>query len=551
MARIIKRCRETVNDYITPTYITTPIIIKAVEAEKPTEGIAGEFAGYEEIVLRKVLSVRLDHLNIMKICNLEQLSNLTQLNLSNNKIEKIEHIDTLVHLKELDMSFNRIEMIENLDDLINLETLSLYSNKINQIENLNTLKKLVTFNIGKNLIQNRENIFYLRKFKKLRYLNMNGNECAKKTDFRLFVVTFLPQIAFYDYIHVTEIERIEGNDRFSKRLQDVRDDELVEVLLDKKAEAEAIEMNLHDASFMEFMTSSTFFDSLFEKDADGRMFLEADRVVRRYNIYKDEFIVQTKKFYAFGMQKYAERKNEIAKFLAAVEKAHQETYDKSQDAMERFSEKKARILKVGETLNDSAKSEPNADVVTLSEIYLVHLQYFNNIINETKMELIGLEMTLTERIQTLNSTFEKALAEHISDFIYDIKYYFADFKAIVEFYIEELEEIVKELAQSLLKEDHPYIPDELIPYLEDKSKAEVAFSNSYRVQTQLVRRRQNRMTNRAKKWLEKQIVNLQRDETVRNRQKIIEINHYLECSLDEYEERFNPLRPDVTAALDN
>lgn len=42
---------------------------------------------------------------------------------------------------------------------------------------------------------------------------MAGNECAEK-DFRLFVVTFLPQIAFYDYIHVAEIERIEGNDIF-------------------------------------------------------------------------------------------------------------------------------------------------------------------------------------------------------------------------------------------------------------------------------------------------------------------------------------------------
>lgn len=43
---------------------------------------------------------------------------------------------------------------------------------------------------------------------------MAGNECAEKKDFRLFVVTFLPQIAFYDYIHVAEIERIEGNDIF-------------------------------------------------------------------------------------------------------------------------------------------------------------------------------------------------------------------------------------------------------------------------------------------------------------------------------------------------
>lgn len=131
--------------------------------------------------------------------------------------------------------------------------------------------------------------------------------------------------------------------------------------------------------------------------------------------------------------------------------------------MKRFNEKKAGIIKVGESLNENAKTEENSDIVVLSEIYLTHLQNFNEIINQTKMELIGLEMTLTERIQTLNSTFEKALGEHINDFIYDIKQYFSQFKVITEFYIEELEEIVKELAQSLQKEDHPYIPDELIP----------------------------------------------------------------------------------------
>lgn len=82
MARIIKRCRETINDFITPTYITTSLILKVVQAEKPTDGIAAEFAVSEEIKLNKVQSIRLDNLSkrfvsyiTSKIMNLIFLNN--------------------------------------------------------------------------------------------------------------------------------------------------------------------------------------------------------------------------------------------------------------------------------------------------------------------------------------------------------------------------------------------------------------------------------------------------------------------------------------------
>lgn len=43
---------------------------------------------------------------------------------------------------------------------------------------------------------------------------MAGNPCSETEDFRLFVVTFLPQITYYEYVMVQSHERQLGNEIF-------------------------------------------------------------------------------------------------------------------------------------------------------------------------------------------------------------------------------------------------------------------------------------------------------------------------------------------------
>lgn len=93
---------------------------------------------------------------------------------------------------------------------------------------MDALKQLHIFSIGKNSIEDRnsvcyENFFFtlyikkkffqvfkLRLFKNLRSVNMADNPCSNTTDFRTFIVTFLPQIKYYEYIRVAPDEREKG-----------------------------------------------------------------------------------------------------------------------------------------------------------------------------------------------------------------------------------------------------------------------------------------------------------------------------------------------------
>lgn len=142
------------------------------------------------------------------------MKSLTKLSLSQNYIEQIENLQDLVHLRELDLSFNKIAKIENLNNLVNLEIVSFFDNRINKLENMDMLKKLTIFSIGRNCIDNREEIIYLRRFKELKSVNLAGNPCAENEDFRIYVAVMLPNVRYYEYRLLTEVERELGLETF-------------------------------------------------------------------------------------------------------------------------------------------------------------------------------------------------------------------------------------------------------------------------------------------------------------------------------------------------
>ncbi|XP_067912057.1 dynein regulatory complex subunit 3 isoform X5 [Heterodontus francisci] len=183
---------------IEPSVINDEMLEEAVKKQGPT-GRAGQIAQLEGIDFKDVHHLQLDYRNILKIDNLWQFKILTKLQLDNNVIEKIEGLNTLTNLVWLDLSFNNIEMIEGLDELVKLEDLSLYSNRISNIENMDLLVNLQIFSIGKNHISNLETIIYLRRFKKLRTLNLAGNPVCEDERYSMYIPAFLPNLMYLDF----------------------------------------------------------------------------------------------------------------------------------------------------------------------------------------------------------------------------------------------------------------------------------------------------------------------------------------------------------------
>uniref|UniRef100_A0A8B9TD18 Dynein regulatory complex subunit 3 n=1 Tax=Anas platyrhynchos TaxID=8839 RepID=A0A8B9TD18_ANAPL len=183
---------------IKPNVIDDEMLQKAIEEQWPED--IGRLAKSEGVDLKNVTELQLSFRNILQIDNLWQFENLTKLQLDNNIIEKIEALESLVHLVWLDLSFNNIEVIEGLDTLVKLQDLSLYNNRISKIEHMDTLQELQIFSIGKNNLT----VVYLRRFKKLRTLNLTGNPFCEEEQYVLFVVAHIPDLVYLDFKRVSD-----------------------------------------------------------------------------------------------------------------------------------------------------------------------------------------------------------------------------------------------------------------------------------------------------------------------------------------------------------
>ncbi|KAK4451663.1 hypothetical protein QBC34DRAFT_423654 [Podospora aff. communis PSN243] len=109
---------------------------------------------------------------ISHIRGLDDLVNLTSLDLSFNKIKHIKHISHLKKLTDLFFVANKISKIEGLDGLDKLRNLELGSNRIRVLENLDALPALEELWVAKNKITELTGLGGLQN---LRLLSIQSN----------------------------------------------------------------------------------------------------------------------------------------------------------------------------------------------------------------------------------------------------------------------------------------------------------------------------------------------------------------------------------------
>ena len=203
------------------------------EMEKIT-GISGNGINTKEIVMdltglekaTNLTRLDLDNNKIENIEPLKGLTNLTSLYLQSNKIENIEPLRGLTSLTSLYLVYNKIGNIEPLKGLSNLTSLSLYNNKIenieplkgltnlkilwlnsNKIENVEPLKGLISLT-HLNLFRNKiENIEPIKGLTKLTYLELSNNKIENIEPIKgLTSLTYLE----LDYNKIENVEPLKG-----------------------------------------------------------------------------------------------------------------------------------------------------------------------------------------------------------------------------------------------------------------------------------------------------------------------------------------------------
>ncbi|KAK4100609.1 L domain-like protein [Parathielavia hyrcaniae] len=118
---------------------------------------------------------------ISHIRGLDDLVNLTSLDLSFNKIKHIKHISHLTNLTDLFFVANKISRIDGLSGLTKLRNLELGSNRIRELENLSSLSALEELWVAKNKITSLAGLAGLPK---LRLLSIQSNRVCDLSPLR-------------------------------------------------------------------------------------------------------------------------------------------------------------------------------------------------------------------------------------------------------------------------------------------------------------------------------------------------------------------------------
>ncbi|CAH2005048.1 unnamed protein product [Acanthoscelides obtectus] len=531
-----------------PRVIDNVLIQKCIDYQYP-KGEVGRLMREEGIAMEEIQEIRIEYMNIIRIDHLWVMKGLTKLQLNNNYIEKIENIHMLVNLKELDLSFNRVSKIENLETLVNLEKLCLYDNLIEVIENMDTLKNLTILTIGKNLIRERENVLYLRKFKKLTSLNMAQNPCAEAADFRIYIAVFLPKVVYYEYKRLFETEREEGARKFETELRNLlRDEEEIsaKIALIEKEKADA---ELHSVSFVEYLNTRHLFDSMFAEDVEGRALLEIGEDVQEfYEEFEQQFIDLCRQVFESGQKHYKIRQTEIEVYQKSVEVAIKENQNESIAHMDVFMQKKKVLFDQIKALNEKADN----DLIDESDYFDKTdeiSEKFNEIVHEVWKCLMKLELQLFEQLEEVNSNLERALTDMINTFTEESQALFSQIRALEVIFSENLGDAGGRYMTQAVITDYRGMPPSLKNIISDREALTNAIGASHDLHLQVIDNREDTLNSRAKGWLTNFVETLNKDEITRNRQKILEINHFLDIQREELEELI--LKPIVVVDMED
>ncbi|MFX1377043.1 MAG: leucine-rich repeat domain-containing protein [Promethearchaeota archaeon] len=177
---------------------------------------------------------------ISKVKGLENLMNLSKLNLNFNRITEIEGLDNLVNLKSLHLQWNKIREIKALDNLNKLESLYLNNNeifKIQGIKNLSNLKSLMIYDNQITEIQNLENLYNLeilnlrnniiKEIKGLKHLtNLKRLDLSNNKITEIKGLDNLTNLEFLDLSH-NQITEIKGLDKLKNlKFLDLRNNKI-------------------------------------------------------------------------------------------------------------------------------------------------------------------------------------------------------------------------------------------------------------------------------------------------------------------------------------
>ncbi|XP_050019563.1 dynein regulatory complex subunit 3 [Alexandromys fortis] len=544
-------------------------MLKAAVGEQGPQEEAGQLAKQEGILFKDVLSLQLDFQNILRIDNLWQFENLQKLQLNNNIIERIEGLENLTHLVWLDLSFNNIEAIEGLDTLVNLEDLSLSNNRISRIDSLDALVKLQVLSLGNNQISNIMNVstrlqiprclishWYHRTqegsrgtagcfragswstpssvvplilgcLERIRHSHLQGpvtfpafmkdtlqhtghaheaRGCvAGGTRYPLVTVPFL----FLGQKEMAKIKHQYSIDELKHR----------EAQMQARLEAEKAQQEKlaeHKMAFIDHLDGSFLFDSMYSEDVEGNKLSYLPGVGELLETYKDKFVIICLNIFEYGLKQQEKRKAELDTFNECIQEAIQENQNQGKLKVAKFEEK--HLLNVNAIREESELPNIEKKLIECSDD-----------ITELFNMLMTLEMQLVEQLEETINIFERNITDLVGLFIENVQSLMAQCRDLENHHHEKLLEIAINTLEKILKgEMDEDLPDDVRALFVDKDTIVNAVGASHDIHLLKIDNREDELVTGINSWCAHLLDKIHKDEIMRNRKRVKEINQYID-----------------------
>uniref|UniRef100_A0A8C3J9Y6 Dynein regulatory complex subunit 3 n=1 Tax=Calidris pygmaea TaxID=425635 RepID=A0A8C3J9Y6_9CHAR len=494
---------------IEPNVIDDEMVQKAIEEQFPED--IGKIAKREGINFKDVTELQLSFRNILQIDNLWQFENLTKLQLDNNIIEKIEALESLVHLVWLDLSFNNIEVIEGLDTLVKLQDLSLSNNRISKIEHMDALQELQIFSIGKNNLTTLEDVIYLRRFKKLRTLNLTGNPLCNDEHYTLFVVAYLPDLVYLDFRLVSDTTREAAVLKYQDFTELLEREEAQALAQLEEEQAKQKELEYHKAAFVEYLNGSFLFDSMYAEDTEAAKLASLPGVGDLQEAYPSgDFVSVCENLFNYGLQEYEKREAEVSDFYESLHEALTANQQEGRKLILDFENRNKTVIY---DIADSKRDEYRGDILQLSDA-LMALE----MLIADQLESPVTESHLISRSRVLRSAFSLTIFSTMTQC-----------RDLENRHHEELLEIsITALEKSLKNELDEDLPADVQMLLVDRTTIVNAVNTSHGIHLLKIDKRESDILSNINHWQTSVTEKAVQNEIDRNRERIREIVQYID-----------------------
>lgn len=467
-----------------------------------------------------VPTLTLSFKKIGRIENLIGFDCLTKLCLDNNEIQTIVNLNHLVNLKWLDLSFNKIARIQGLESLTRLEDLSLYSNHITAIEGLEQCRNLQCLSIGHNKIESLDQVMKLRKIRSLRMLTLADNPVCSELEYKMTVLAYVDTIKYLDYALVDQEDR----DKAKEQCQDeLLDQEEKEGVIQQKEDADKLlNARLDELDEAGIRFSYTLFDDMFLDDADIEKLKHLPGVRELVEQFRASFKIKSDEFIGTALEKFAEKRKEINDFERAVTSIRSRDDAESTQLIDAFvHSKRAVVVAVTDSLNPVSQGERQKMVKRLQDE-----------LEKVCDELMGIELRLVEKFDTLVDRFEDRLNE-IKNVALDAQQgFFREIEALEDGFSKSLVflalEIIEKLAREELAED--YLDEEGQALVNDKDACMTVISASHDMHIGRILKREDEARGTETKRFQEIVGSHTSSERARNRNRVLEIHEFSNVS---------------------